>query len=308
MINSNFRWDKIGLIYTLDDNIKSEFLLTHASNPTAVEIKDGLFRVFFSGRDAKNRSSISAFDLDMESFQVVNDFKKPLLEFDPNSSFFPDGISCSSVYKVKNIQYLTFMGWINKENEHWRGLIGRVRLGSELEILKGSSEILLNLSDFDKVSLSYPFIIFENGLYKMYYGSTVEWKYENNEMLHVINYAESKDGHNFNPKGLAFPYISGVAQAFSRPTILIQGNEMHAWFSYRGGNGDKYKIGYAVSNESNSWKLELSKNTIFTSNEGWDSEMVEYPYVFQYKKETFMLYNGNQYGKTGIGLAVMKSI
>jgi hypothetical protein len=307
MINSNHKWDKLGIIYSLDNSTKNKFLLTHSSNPTAVEIGDGLFRVFFSARDAQNRSSVSAFDFDMESFHVVNDFKKPLFQFDPNSSFFPDGISCSSVYKVENTEYLTFMGWINKKNEHWRGLIGRVQLSSEFEILHESSEILLNLNEIDKVSLSYPYIFFEDGLYKMYYGSTIEWHYKNSEMLHVINYAESKNGHNFNAKGIAFPYIEGVAQAFSRPTILVKNDIKHAWFSYRGGNGDKYKIGYAISKERDVWDMKLNENTIFTSNEGWDSEMVEYPFVFEYKKEIYMLYNGNEYGKTGIGLAVLKN-
>tara|TARA_Y100000591_G_C21780449_1_gene670720 strand:- start:63 stop:995 length:933 start_codon:yes stop_codon:yes gene_type:complete len=307
MNSSNSIWDKLGLIYSLDNSTKNKYLLTHTSNPTALQIGPGLFRVFFSGRDAQNRSSVSAFDLDMNKYKVINDFKKPLLKFNQNSNFFPDGISCSSIYEVKNTQYLTFMGWINKKNEHWRGLIGRVQLGSDFEIQEDSSEILLNLNEIDKVSLSYPYIISEEGLYKMYYGSTIDWDYKNGEMLHVINYAESNDGHNFNPKGLAFPYIEGVAQAFSRPTILVRGYEKHAWFSYRGGNGDKYKIGYAFSKEKNNWNLNLSKNTIFTSNEGWDCEMIEYPFVFEYNKEIFMLYNGNQYGKTGIGLAVMKN-
>ena len=40
------------------------------------------------------------------------------------------------------------------------------------------------------------------------------------------------------------------------------------------------------------------------SNNGWDSEMVCYPFVFDHKDITYMLYNGNSYGKTGMGLAV----
>ena len=83
---------------------------------------------------------------------------------------------------------------------------GGVQLNSEFEILNESSEILLNLNKIDKVNCLTP-IYSLNGLYKMYYGSTIEWDYKNSEMLHVINYAESKNGHNFNPKGIAFPYI-----------------------------------------------------------------------------------------------------
>ena len=42
------------------------------------------------------------------------------------------------------------------------------------------------------------------------------------------------------------------------------------------------------------------------SESGWDSEMVCYPYVFEYNDKLYMLYNGNGYGKTGIGLAILE--
>ena len=38
----------------------------------------------------------------------------------------------------------------------------------------------------------------------------------------------------------------------------------------------------------------------------WDSEMICYPYVFEHKDDLYMLYNGNDYGKTGFGLAVLE--
>ena len=45
--------------------------------------------------------------------------------------------------------------------------------------------------------------------------------------------------------------------------------------------------------------IDVSKN-------GWDSEMICYPYVFDHKGKRYMLYNGNGYGKTGFGLAVLE--
>ena len=39
------------------------------------------------------------------------------------------------------------------------------------------------------------------------------------------------------------------------------------------------------------------------SDAGWDSEMVTYPLVLRSGAEWRMLYNGNGYGRTGIGLA-----
>ena len=42
------------------------------------------------------------------------------------------------------------------------------------------------------------------------------------------------------------------------------------------------------------------------SPSGWDSEMVCYPHVFDHKGKRYMLYNGNGYGRTGFGLAVLE--
>ena len=36
--------------------------------------------------------------------------------------------------------------------------------------------------------------------------------------------------------------------------------------------------------------------------------MMAYPYVFEHGGDRYMLYNGNGYGKTGIGLAVLSQV
>ena len=77
------------------------------------------------------------------------------------------------------------------------------------------------------------------------------------------------------------------------------------WFSFRSGSGEKYRIGKAYSNDGRKWKLSLSDSGIDVSDDGWDSEMIEYPFVFDHKDHRYMLYNGNGYGKTGFGLAVL---
>ena len=77
------------------------------------------------------------------------------------------------------------------------------------------------------------------------------------------------------------------------------------WFSYRSGSGEKYRIGYATSENGANWKLDLDNAGITVSATGWDSEMIEYPFVFDHEGSRYMLYNGNGYGRTGFGLAVI---
>ena len=75
------------------------------------------------------------------------------------------------------------------------------------------------------------------------------------------------------------------------------------WYSYRGA---AYRIGYAESPDGLRWERRDAEAGIGLSASGWDSEMVAYPVVFDHAGERYMLYNGNGYGRTGIGLAVLE--
>ena len=77
------------------------------------------------------------------------------------------------------------------------------------------------------------------------------------------------------------------------------------WYSYRGAS---YRIGYAESHDGRQWRRLDTRVGIDVSLAGWDSEMIEYPFVFDHKELRYMLYNGNGYGKTGFGLAVLEQI
>ena len=80
-----------------------------------------------------------------------------------------------------------------------------------------------------------------------------------------------------------------------------------AWFSVRGAVSyrnnvkESYKIKTSTLVEEK-WirdkhiELDISPN-------GWDSEMVAYPYIIKEKNKLIMFYNGNEFGKSGIGVA-----
>ena len=79
------------------------------------------------------------------------------------------------------------------------------------------------------------------------------------------------------------------------------------WFSSRALNGiETYRIRYAESRDGLNWERMDHLVGLDVSAEGWDSEMIEYPYVFDYEGKRYMLYNGNHYGATGIGMAVLE--
>jgi hypothetical protein len=70
------------------------------------------------------------------------------------------------------------------------------------------------------------------------------------------------------------------------------------WFSSR---GERYRIGYAESEDGVHW--ERREEVVVGSRDDWDREMQAYPAVFDHLGARYLLYNGNDYGRTGIGWA-----
>ena len=76
------------------------------------------------------------------------------------------------------------------------------------------------------------------------------------------------------------------------------------WYSHR---GSSYRIGYAVSPDGLTWQREDEEVGIDVSPDGWDSEMIEYACIVDVGGRRHMLYNGNGFGETGIGHAVLQT-
>jgi len=300
-------WIKLGRLYDPTITPKHQKLLSHAANPLPVHMAGDVYRIFFSGRDVHNRSSVGAVDVDIVQRVVITEHHAPFIEHGSVGSFYSDGVSVGNCYAVDGIQYMLFMGWQNPPGGHWRGDIGRLIVTPELSLQLDDEEPFMGIDSTDPISLSYPWVQARpSGGFDMWYGSTLKWDAGNGEMLHVIHHASSHDGHQWHRTGLAVPFELGRAQAFSRPTVVQnKESDFEMWFSYRSGSGGKYRIGYATSENGVNWKLDLDNAGIAVSTAGWDSEMIEYPFVFDHEGHRYMLYNGNGYGKTGFGLAVL---
>ena len=97
------------------------------------------------------------------------------------------------------------------------------------------------------------------------------------------------------------------------PDVFMYNGSYHMYFVYREGvdfrkqKGRGYKIGYAYSNDGFNWNRNDKFAGIDYSQNGWDSSMHHYPHVFQLNGKYYMLYNGNEFGKYGFGLAVLEN-
>jgi hypothetical protein len=302
----NGYWKKLGRLFDPASAIRHPKLVSHAANPLPIFINNNIFRIFYSGRDAENRSSVGAVDIDIVNAEIVHDIYEPVFLHGEKTTFFSEGVSigCTANFGAQTLMY--FMGWKNNGEQHWHGQIGALEVHDDLRLSLAFPYPIIPLSPNDAISLSYPWILpKQNGTFQMWYGSTVSWDAGNGEMLHILKSASSVNGRKWENFESSIPYSIGQAQAFSRPTVLAHNDgTLDMWFSYRKGDGTTYRIGRARCNEDHLWELDLKNAGIDVSESGWDSEMIEYPYVFIHDDHIYMLYNGNRYGRTGFGLAV----
>ena len=132
------------------------------------------------------------------------------------------------------------------------------------------------------------------------------------DRVYKIAHATSEDGINWHRDGrqiIADRLNTDECQAL--PTVFHRDGTYHMYFCYREAHGFRkqsnsaYRIGYAHSNDLIDWVRDDSKAGIDVSEDGWDSQMQCYPHTFQLDGKVYMLYNGNEFGRFGFGLAVL---
>jgi len=198
-----------------------------------------------------------------------------------------------------------YLGWNLGVVVPWRNCIGlAIYNDTTRKFEKFGKAPLLDRCEVDPYSISYPFVMQDGDLFRMWYGSNLSWGKSQRDMAHVIKYAESKDGIHWNREGvIALNFKNETEYAMSRPFVIKEDGIYKMWYSYR---GEAYRIGYAESENGIQWERKDDLAGIDVSPDGWDSEMIEYPFIFDHKGRRYMVYNGNEYGKTGFGLAVME--
>ena len=302
-------WEKLGLIF--NPIILKDKGLSAALMPI-VELLDAdkdIVRVYFCPRDEQNRSEVHYFDINIyKPFEILNISSKALLQHGKLGTFDDNGITLGSIVNANNKKTVFYTGWNLSVNVSMLNSIGIGVFNDDNTINRIGEGPIMTRSLLEPHSCASPFVLFENGIYKMWYAAIDKWEIENEVPKHFYNikYSESIDGISWERNDIiAINYQNKEEYAFGRPHVIIEDGIYKMWYAYR---GDYYKIGYAESFDGKNWIRKDDEAGITNSKYGWDSEMIEYPYIFDYKNDRFMFYNGNGYGKTGIGLAKLKPL
>lgn len=314
-----FNWMKLGKVFTPQQTIGRSWLKEFAQAPATL-IFDDFVRVYFSCRpqaDANGQYvSYSAFvDLDRgDLFKIKRVSESPILNLGGLGEFDEFGTYPVSVIKVGDKVNAYYAGWTRCESVPFNVAIGMaVSTDGGTTFTKLGTGPVLSYSPDEPFVISGPKIRRFNGVYHLWYIAGRKWKMVDGraEPVYKIRMATSTDGIHWDKanKDLIESRVE-EDEAQASPDVCYANGRYHMFFCYRfssnfRGKEKGYRIGYASSTNLVDWTRDDSKAGIDVSENGWDSEMISYPHVFELDERTYMAYLGNQVGRHGFGLAVL---
>lgn len=306
------KWVKKGLIY--EPKGQYDWNKSHAQLPIVDIIDKNRWRIYFASRDTQNQSRISYIEVEANCPQnLLYEHNEPILPLGRLGAFDESGMMPVGIVKFNDKKYLYYAGWSLKRTVPYHNSIGLIILSNNNSFEKYSEGPLLDARQDEPYFTGTANVLIESGVWKMWYQSCTKWEIIQGqpEPFYHIKYSESSDGINWSRNGIvAIDYRDKFEGGISSASVLKENGIYKMWYSnrdaaaYRENKTKSYRIGYAESLNGIEWERKDASSGIDVSESGWDSEMIAYPFILRSQNKKYMFYNGNGFGKSGIGYAV----
>jgi len=297
-------WRKLGLIFAPP---ASGWMATHAQNPMPEPLGGGIYRIHFATRDQANRSRGGYFDIDIRDLSRVRAVSTaPSLDLGELGAFDDSGVMPSALVEVDGTRRMYYTGWARTVDVPFAFHIGLALSDAGITYRRYSRAPVLGRNQHDPFITGAPCVLREGDLFRMWYISVTRWE-RTPEMskpkhYYTVKYAESRDGVTWETSDRLCIAYGPDEYAIARPVVFRDGAVYRMWFTFRGGDST-YRVGTAESSDGVNWRRDAAPLGIDVSPSGWDSGMICYAHPLMHEGTLFALYNGNDYGATGVGLA-----
>jgi hypothetical protein len=306
------KWNKKGNIFNPVNH--RDWAGTHAQVPTVL-VKEDRLRIYYADRNSQGQSFPTFIDVEIENPSKVLSFhKRPVIDFGRPGTFDDEGVMPAFVTEDDGRILMYYSGWNRRSTVPYHNATGIAESHDGGTTFKRIFEgPIMDRTPLEPYLAVTPCIIKEESCWHMWYISGTRWasiegRYE---PVYVIKYANSRDGIIWERPNILCIEPKHELEAFSHPFVLKREGIYLMWYcfrnshDYRDGTGS-YRIGYAESVDGVHWERMDDRAGITVSDEGWDSKMICYPYITVARGTTYMFYNGNGFGQTGIGYATLE--
>lgn len=319
-------WKKRGKFFDPTDSKHINFTTEFAQSPQTI-VFDDFIRVYFSTRTKDEKglylSRIEYIDVDLNFEEILGVSEKKVIELGKLGTFDEHGIFPISPFIDNDKIYAFTCGWN-------RRISVPVETGIGLTISNDGGVTFERIGNgpLFASSLLEPFLVGDgfvqkfDGVYHMWYIFGNKWMPQSTgepvARVYKIGHATSSDLINWHKED-GRQVIQDVLQedeCQALPTVIKINEIYHMYFCFREATDFRrnpersYKLGYAFSTDLINWQRDDMKGGIHKSETltNWDSEMLCYPHIFKVKEKVFLLYNGNEFGKFGFGVAELVSV
>ncbi|MBF4269976.1 hypothetical protein EAY71_24265, partial [Vibrio anguillarum] len=136
-------------------------------------------------------------------------------------------------------KYIYYCGWNKKVTVSYSLSIGLAIVREDGSIEKMFEGPILERSIHDPIAVSAPCVIYDEGIFKLWYITFTSWKeYDGRkEPTFVIKYATSNDGIKWETNTDICIDSTYEGESFARPWVIKDKGIYKMWFSSRGPEG-----------------------------------------------------------------------
>lgn len=316
------KWKKLGKIFDPVEHQLANNCVEYAQSPQTL-IFDDFVRIYFSTRErdetGKYLSHVSFVDFDKSFQKILHISDKTVIPLGGLGCFDEHGIFPVNIVRDSNKVLAYTTGWNRKVSVSADASIGlAISEDDGMTFQKPGPGPVLTASLHEPFLVCDGFVAIFANVYHMWYIFGTTWRKFSNEnapdRVYKIAHAISGDGINWIRDGkqiITDKLNTDECQAL--PTVVALDDKYIMFFCYRHATGFRnnkergYRLGYAFSKDLVNWTRDDGNIGIDFSEGEWDSDMMCYPHLFNCNGKTYLLYNGNEFGRYGFGLAVLET-
>lgn len=317
------KWRKLGRIFDPTQHKLPNDCELFAQSPQAL-VFDDFVRIYFSTRsvdksNGKYLSHIAFVDLRKNLRDVIRVSDKTVIPLGGLGCFDEHGIFPMNVLRHNGVVYGYICGWNRRVAVSVDTAIGlAISHDDGMTFERIGPGPVLAASLHEPCLVGDGFVKIVGNIFHMWYIFGTGWKKFSSDAApdrtYKIGHATSSDGINWT-KDEAQQIIAdrlGSDESQALPSVIRIGDRYHMFFCYRQSfdfrqNKERgYRIGHAWSDDLAGWTRDDGDPLLDITPSDWDSDMLCYPHVFECDGKVYLLYNGNEFGRYGFGLAVLE--
>jgi predicted GH43/DUF377 family glycosyl hydrolase len=316
------KWRKLGKVFDPTQHILPNGCVQFAQSPQAL-VFDDFVRIYFSTRsvdksNGKYLSQIAFVDMKKNFRDIIRVSDKTVIPLGELGCFDEHGIFPMSVLRHGDALYGYTCGWNRRVSVTVDTAIGlAISHDDGLTFQRIGNGPVLAASLHEPCLVGDGFVKVVGGVFHMWHIFGTGWKRFSSlsppDRIYKIGHAISCDGFTWVKEEARriIPDRLGADESQALPTVIEIDGRYHMFFCYRESfdfrsNNDRgYRIGHAWSDDLINWERDDEKPHLDFTPGDWDADMLCYPNVFECDGKIYLLYNGNEFGRYGFGLAML---